>query len=92
MIHFANIRPRNPSIKKILFFLIAALISGNLEAASLSFTIDPTQNNSPIPPQAFGSNFDLSVPQIPLYRQGGNRMSAYNWETNWSNAGSDYLY
>ena len=27
-----------------------------------------------------------------LVRQGGNRMTAYNWETNASNAGSDYLH
>ncbi len=25
-------------------------------------------------------------------RDGGNRWTAYNWETNASNAGSDYLY
>lgn len=29
---------------------------------------------------------------IPFDRSGGNRLTAYNWETNASNAGSDYLY
>ena len=27
-----------------------------------------------------------------MVRQGGNRMTAYNWETNASNAGSDYQH
>jgi hypothetical protein len=27
---------------------------------------------------------------LTLSRSGGNRMTAYNWETNASNAGSDY--
>lgn len=31
-------------------------------------------------------------PHIPMARQGGNRMTAYNWENNASNAGSDYLH
>jgi fibronectin type 3 domain-containing protein len=29
---------------------------------------------------------------LTLDRLGGNRLTAYNWETNASNAGSDYLY
>ncbi len=29
---------------------------------------------------------------ITFSRMGGNRLSAYNWETNYSNAGSDYRY
>ena len=31
-------------------------------------------------------------PEVTLNRMGGNRLSAYNWETNYSNAGSDYRY
>ena len=87
-----QLSPKASPIKKSHLFLIVALLSGNLSAAPVGFTIDPTLGNSPIQPQAYGSNSDLGIPQIPLYRQGGNRMTAYNWETNWSNAGSDYLY
>jgi hypothetical protein len=29
---------------------------------------------------------------LGLVRQGGNRMTAYNWENNVSNAGSDYMH
>lgn len=61
-----------------------------LQAASITFTVDPTQNNSSISPLSYGSNQDIGVTQIPLYRQGGNRMTGYNWENNASNAGMDY--
>ena len=30
--------------------------------------------------------------ELPFDRMGGNRLSAYNWETNASNAGSDYQF
>ncbi len=68
-----------------LFFLTA---SGN--AASLTFTIDAGAPVSAIPQEAYGANWDIGVPQIPLYRQGGNRLTGYNWENNASNAGTDY--
>jgi Glycoside hydrolase family 44 len=31
-------------------------------------------------------------PEMTLNRQGGNRLTAYNWENNYSNAGKDYYY
>jgi hypothetical protein len=33
-----------------------------------------------------------SPTRYTLLRSGGNRMTAYNWETNASNAGSDYMF
>jgi len=33
-----------------------------------------------------------NVPDVTIFRMGGNRWTAYNWTTNASNAGSDYLY
>lgn len=47
----------------------------------------------PISPYIYGVNhpdFKKMGPGITLARQGGNRMTAYNWETNASNAGSDW--
>jgi len=35
---------------------------------------------------------DAKVPNATLNRVGGNRLSAYNWENNYSNAGNDYRY
>jgi len=55
-------------------------------------TIDATQRRA-ISPYVYGVNFpewDKLGFRVPLARQGGNRLSAYNWETNASNAGSDW--
>jgi len=58
-------------------------------------TIDPT-NTHPISPYVYGINFYSGItgapPNLTFDRAGGNRWTAYNWETNASNAGSDYLY
>ena len=49
-----------------------------------------------ISPWIYGINFYESVTDAPrnltLNRMGGNRWTAYNWENNASNAGSDYFY
>ncbi len=61
----------------------------------VTVTVDPTQTK-PISPWIYGINFYGGVtgapPLLTLDRDGGNRWTAYNWETNASNAGSDYLY
>jgi hypothetical protein len=49
-----------------------------------------------ISPYIYGLNFYAGITNAPplatLDRAGGNRWTAYNWENNASNAGSDYLY
>jgi hypothetical protein len=64
-------------------------------AADVTITIDPTQTR-PISPWIYGINFYSGVagapPLLTFDRAGGNRWTAYNWETNASNAGSDYIY
>jgi len=64
-------------------------------AADVTITIDPTKTK-PISPYIYGTNFysgnTSPQPNFTLDRDGGNRWTAYNWETNASNAGSDYLY
>jgi hypothetical protein len=61
----------------------------------VSITIDPTKTK-PISPYIYGLNFYFgnsgASPHLTFDRAGGNRWTAYNWETNASNAGSDYLY
>ena len=63
--------------------------------ANVTITINPAQTKS-ISPYIYGINFYSGVtgapPQLTFDRAGGNRWTAYNWETNASNAGSDYLY
>jgi fibronectin type 3 domain-containing protein len=61
----------------------------------VTITIDPSQTK-PISPYIYGLNFYSGEtdppPLLTFDRDGGNRWTAYNWETNASNAGSDYLY
>ncbi len=63
--------------------------------ANVTITINPAQTK-PISPFIYGINFYSGVtgapPQLTFDRAGGNRWTAYSWETNASNAGSDYLY
>jgi fibronectin type 3 domain-containing protein len=88
----------------VVFALNSAGESGNSAQASASpvnvpadvtVTIDPTKTK-PISPWIYGINFYSGVsgapPHLTFDRAGGNRWTAYNWETNASNAGSDYIY
>jgi len=63
--------------------------------ADVTITIDPTKTNL-ISPWIYGTNFysgnTSPQPNFTFDRAGGNRWTAYNWETNASNAGSDYFY
>jgi fibronectin type 3 domain-containing protein len=64
-------------------------------AADVTITIDPLQTKA-ISPYIYGTNFysgnTAPQPNFTFDRDGGNRWTAYNWESNASNAGSDYLY
>jgi len=63
--------------------------------ADVTITIDPAKTKL-ISPYIYGINFYNGVsgapPMLTFDRAGGNRWTAYNWETNASNAGSDYFY
>jgi fibronectin type 3 domain-containing protein len=64
-------------------------------APNVTITINPTQTKL-ISPWIYGINFYSGItgapPQLTFDRDGGNRWTAYNWETNASNAGSDFEY
>src|ERR1700691_3018707 len=66
-----------------------------IPTANVTITINPAQTKA-ISPYIYGINFYSGVtgapPQLTFDRAGGNRWTAYNWETNASNAVSDYLY
>lgn len=63
--------------------------------ATITVSVNPS-NTHPISPYIYGINFATKIDSVPaaltLDRTGGNRWTAYNWETNASNAGSDYQY
>ena len=76
-----------------LFLLLSALPA--LAENAFLIRIDLNGERTPISPLIYGvNNFsDATVYNrvtTTAVRQGGNRMSAYNWETNFSNAGSDW--
>jgi hypothetical protein len=84
-------------MKRLLSSCFAALTLGIPVAqaqtvTSATITIDAT-DRKPISRFIYGANFpkweEIGLP-FTLARQGGNRMSAYNWENNASNAGSDW--
>lgn len=61
----------------------------------VTITLAPGTTHA-ISPYIYGLNFYTGIanapPLVTLDRAGGNRWTAYNWENNASNAGSDYLY
>jgi hypothetical protein len=74
----------------MMFSLV--LIASYRQATSHVFTID-VSHTMPISRYIYGINSpDWAGSDFPFTvgRLGGNRMTAYNWETNASNAGSDW--
>ena len=72
--------------------LTAVLLSGVQIVYSFVITVD-SKDTRPISPYIYGANqpdWDNAKVSFPFARQGGNRMTAYNWETNASNAGNDW--
>lgn len=62
------------------------------EKSDMKITVTPSEQIRKISPYIYGVNtgVDLNAVSAKSIRLGGNRMSAYNWENNVSNAGSDY--
>ncbi|WP_051033531.1 glycoside hydrolase family 44 protein [Acetivibrio cellulolyticus] len=88
--------------KKVLAFLLSfqlvsssALVSVlpvSAAQASVDVSIDTEMERTSISPYIYGVNQDLTGQTITARRFGGNRTTAYNWENNASNAGSDWIH
>ena len=69
---------------------------GNPGTTSIKFTIDVSLDQHPISPLIYGLNTNdpatVASTRTTALRSGGNRLTAYNWENNASNAGSDYMF
>ncbi|MCM1308809.1 MAG: glycoside hydrolase [Butyrivibrio sp.] len=61
---------------------------------SVSVVITPSEGQKPISPYIYGVNSGVNLKGVraKAFRLGGNRLSAYNWENNMSNAGSDWYH
>lgn len=93
-------------MKKALSFLAAFVmlattcatpVNAASDAYDMNISIDLGAETKAISPYIYGinqygnqKNYDQVTANA--VRQGGNRMTAYNWETNASNAGSDWKY
>lgn len=66
----------------------------NPGSSDVQIQIDSGTDVHPISPLIYGTAQPESPAQnrYTLLRSGGNRMTAYNWETNASNAGADYHF
>lgn len=84
-------------MKRAIFFtallVIAALCVSMSEAAPINVTynINADGTKTPISKYVYGSNWGGGT-DYTIRRSGGNRLTAYNWENNWSNAGADWYY
>ncbi|WP_438022716.1 glycoside hydrolase family 44 protein [Sorangium sp. So ce233] len=69
---------------------------GDPGPGDVTFTIRADQDVRPISPLIYGVNWagqlDGEQRGATVLRMGGNRMTAYNWENNASNAGSDWMH
>jgi hypothetical protein len=67
---------------------------GDPGAADVTFSIDTSMDVHPISPLIYGWNGADAIADDgqTVVRAGGNRWTAYNWETNASNAGADYMF
>jgi mannan endo-1,4-beta-mannosidase len=71
----------------------AALSGPPTEGGELRFEVNPKSVIRTISPYVYGINsHKIEGFGATVRRMGGNRQTAYNWEINASNAGSDYQY
>ncbi len=82
--------------KQVIIFITVGIIfvfSSSAGAANISVTynINTNSTRTPISKYIYGTNFYMNT-DYTIQRIGGNRCTAYNWENNWSNAGSDYRF
>ncbi len=85
------------NIKKMTaLFSVLAICTATIQPISAkhaaSINVIPSENHKEISPYIYGANSGINLNEVSAksFRLGGNRMSAYNWENNMSNAGSDW--
>jgi mannan endo-1,4-beta-mannosidase len=72
-----------------LLVLTVLCISDVQAVINVSYDVNTFGNKTPISKYVYGSNWGGGT-DYTIRRSGGNRLTAYNWENNFSNAGSDY--
>lgn len=74
--------------------LAAPITPGEIAAASVTLEVRTDKPLRWIAREIYGTNGapDIATNRQTVVRSGGNRMTAYNWENNASNAGSDWHF
>ena len=71
---------------------LASCPIASAQTPTVNFTLD-TSTTAPISPYIYGVNWSIgSYTNATFYRTGGNRITAYNWTNNNSNAGADWYF
>ncbi|MGN0620503.1 MAG: glycoside hydrolase family 44 protein [Porcipelethomonas sp.] len=75
---------------------MAAVTAESTESYSMNVSVNLSGKKKEISPYIYGINQYGNVNNyknvtVNAVRQGGNRYTGYNWETNWSNAGEDWI-
>jgi hypothetical protein len=80
-------------LKNSAWLVLALAVSPALGAdLSVQIGINPSAGRLPISPYVYGVDQDLAGVSTPGARRfGGDRLTGYDWETNASNAGTDYI-
>ena len=77
--------------KNVRSFLALIAFSCSAGAYNTTITVNTTLDTHSISPYIYGTNGVLSnADNYGAERMGGNRLTAYNWENNASNAGTDW--
>jgi hypothetical protein len=68
--------------------------AGSPGTVDITFEVHATEGAHAISPYIYGVNdgAQAAAAHATIVRSGGNRLTAYNWENNASNAGSDYQF
>lgn len=84
-------------MKKLFFLLSVFFVAYPVQIFSqpipVQFTINTRVQRHAISPYIYGTNQNMTGSErFTVFRQGGNRMTGYNWENNFSNAGADWYH
>ncbi len=80
-------------MRRIAPILVVFVFCASVTAADIAITynINTDVNRTPISKYIYGTN-STGNSNYTVVRSGGNRLTAYNWENNWSNAGADWWW
>lgn len=89
-----NYKRISAAVTALSAILLCTAQAGAASGNTVNITVSTANERKPISPYIYGVSYELmdKSPSAAAIRAGGNRYSAYNWETNASNAGSDWKH